>query len=104
MRKLVYFARYAMGGITVASGAAVIGAVIAGDIAPVWIVGALVTMATGAVFAPSHGITTPAVGRPIDAIEFAIDQGVDADQFLQAWYEGDLTEWPEFVQWLDGDV
>lgn len=30
------------------------------------------------------------------AINFAIEQGIDADDFLRAWREGDLSEYPEY--------
>ena len=30
------------------------------------------------------------------AIDFAIQQGTDADVFLNAWRHGDTSEWPEF--------
>ena len=32
------------------------------------------------------------------AIDFAIEQGLEASEFLSAWREGDTTEWPEFGQ------
>jgi len=31
------------------------------------------------------------------AINFAIEQGIEAATFLTAWREGDMSEWPEFV-------
>lgn len=30
-------------------------------------------------------------------IEFAIEQGPEADTFLRSWSEGDTSEWPEFA-------
>lgn len=30
------------------------------------------------------------------AINFAIGQGIGAEDFLRAWREGDTSEWPEF--------
>jgi hypothetical protein len=30
------------------------------------------------------------------AIDFAINQGTEAGEFLRAWREGDTSEWPEF--------
>lgn len=40
-------------------------------------------------------------GRAEDAINFAIDQ-LDAEQdtFLRAWRSGDLSEFPDFYDWL----
>lgn len=31
------------------------------------------------------------------AIDFAVEQGIEADSFLRAWREGDTSEWPEFA-------
>ncbi|WP_137917161.1 hypothetical protein [Hydrogenophaga sp. 2FB] len=31
------------------------------------------------------------------AIDFAIEQGVEAATFLRSWREGDTSEWPEFA-------
>lgn len=41
-------------------------------------------------------------GTAQDAIDFALDELRDfhAD-FLTAWREGDLAEWPEFYVWLE---
>jgi len=52
----------------------------------------------------------PHTGRPLgdhgtagQAIEFALDKTDyyhEMDDFLRAWREGDLGEWPEFYEWL----
>lgn len=51
----------------------------------------------------------PRTGRPcgdhgtaMDAINFALDtsQGLECEDFLRAWREGDLAEWPDFYEWL----
>lgn len=51
----------------------------------------------------------PRTGRPmgdhgtaLDAINFALDtsQGLECEDFLRAWREGDLEEWPDFYEWF----
>lgn len=41
-------------------------------------------------------------GTAMDAINFALDtsNGLEADDFLRAWREGDLAEYPDFYEWL----
>ena len=47
--------------------------------------------------------TCPAPGKQPDvmlfnaAIQFAIEQGEEASEFLNAWRHGDTSEWPEFA-------
>jgi len=56
-------------------------------------------------------IQDPRTGRPIgdhgtalDAIRFVLDKSdsdpVNQVDFLRAWCEGALDEWPEFYDWL----
>lgn len=53
----------------------------------------------------------PRTGRPLgdhgtanDAIDYALDGGGEAwtqtVEFLTAWRDGDLSEWPEYYRWL----
>ena len=52
--------------------------------------------------------TPPAPAQPLTdankqfnaAINFAIDQGIEAAVFLAAWREGDTVEWPEFDSYI----
>lgn len=58
------------------------------------------------------GPTDPRTGRPCgdhgtanDAIEFVTSGAADCGpgeeaDFLRAWQQGDLDEWPEFYAWL----
>jgi hypothetical protein len=58
--------------------------------------------------------TDPRTGREVgdhgtanDAIEFILTAGYDCGpgeevEFLRAWQQGDLGEWPEFYRWLSG--
>lgn len=42
-------------------------------------------------------------GSAIDAINWALDHEDDLynmEAFLTGWREGDLSEWPEYYQWL----
>jgi len=41
-------------------------------------------------------------GSALDAIDYALDHEPDGDAatFLRRWREGDLSEWPEFYEWL----
>lgn len=41
-------------------------------------------------------------GTANDAVEYALDEVdiVEEGDFLRAWREGDLEEWPEFYTWL----
>ena len=42
-------------------------------------------------------------GTPEHAIRFALevhDDTLQTYEFLKAWSEGDLVEWPEFIEWL----
>lgn len=40
-------------------------------------------------------------GKASDAIAFALDVAdLETPEFLRAWREGDLDEWPEFYAWL----
>lgn len=54
----------------------------------------------------------PRTGRPLgdhgtalQAISFALDtsQGLECEDFLRAWREGDLDEWPDFYEYLRND-
>lgn len=43
-------------------------------------------------------------GTHAQAMEFALnvhDDTLQTYEFLKAWREGDLGEWPEFYEWLD---
>jgi len=42
------------------------------------------------------------LGTPLQAIEFAIKEGYEAAIFLEAWSEGDLSEWPEYLEFCKG--
>jgi hypothetical protein len=51
----------------------------------------------------------PRTGRPNgdhgtanDAIDFALDtsSGLEAEDFLRAWRDGSLEEWPDYYVWL----
>jgi hypothetical protein len=49
----------------------------------------------------------PRTGRPIgdhgtasQAIAFALNVGSEAEDFLRAWRDGSLEEFPEFYEWL----
>lgn len=63
---------------------------------------------------PVGGLPTdPRTGRPVgdhgtavQAIEYALEQVGDCEavDFLRAWREGDLDEWPEFYPWLKGQA
>jgi hypothetical protein len=51
--------------------------------------------------------TDPHTGRPFgdhgtanQAIDFALSEAHETYEFLKAWREGDLEEWPEFYVWL----
>ncbi|QRE77356.1 hypothetical protein [Methylobacterium aquaticum] len=43
------------------------------------------------------------IGTPVQAIEFAlkIDDHYDMRDFLGSWNEGDLTDWPEFLEHIN---
>lgn len=40
------------------------------------------------------------LGTPLQAIEFAIIQSVEADTFLRSWSEGDISEWPDYAEFI----
>ncbi len=40
--------------------------------------------------------TEPMRAEFVRVIEFAINQGTEASEFLNAWLHGDTSEWPEF--------
>jgi hypothetical protein len=41
-------------------------------------------------------------GTALDAITYAVEKCPDeAAEFLRAWQDGALEEWPEFLRWLD---
>lgn len=51
--------------------------------------------------APQQKPLTDAITEFNRAIDFAIEQGIEAAVFLRNWREGDTSEWPEFHQSLE---
>ena len=47
-------------------------------------------------------MSTVNIGSAQDAIDFAIRENSEAVEFLRAWQEGHLNEWPEYFIFLEG--
>lgn len=45
-----------------------------------------------------HGSGTDALNYALDVV---MEEDGDCSDFLRAWREGDLSEWPEFYVWLN---